>query len=46
MVFALELLQIYSSAMLSDNLQGTVTFDEFLEGANSTEKVSWKKEIK
>lgn len=40
-----ELLQLYSSAMLSDNLKGAITFDEFLESTSSTEKDSLYKEV-
>ena len=41
-----ELFQLYSSAMLSDNLQGSISFDEFLERARPAEKFSLMKDVK
>lgn len=40
-----ELFQLYSSAMLSDNLQGTISFDEFLERTSPKEKNLFEKEF-
>ena len=40
-----ELYQFYSSTKVSNNLNGTIYLDEFLESTSSTEKDSLDKEV-
>ena len=40
-----ELFQLYSSTKVSNNLNGTIYLDEFLESTSSTEKDSLYKEV-